>query len=269
MVHPALQRYASHGVTLIGDMRQPFGVTLVFTERTGGASVAPFASLNLGDATGDDALVVEENRRRALAAMGADEWAGRLVSAKQVHGDTVVTIGEGFETPEHARAIAARGADALVCTERRVPALICVADCVPIVLVAPYRDRGAFAVVHSGWKGTMARIASKALAALVEATGADVSEVLAYVGPHIGVDDYEVSLELADRFRTSFGGTVVRGERNLDLGGAVVLTLEGAGVSRDRIAQVAESSASNTDRFFSYRAEGGTCGRMGAIACVA
>ena len=268
MAHPALKRYASHGVTLIGDPTSPFGVTLAFTERTGGVSLSPFDSLNLGDATGDDVQAVEENRRRALAAMGASEWADRLVSARQVHGDEVVTIGQGHERPERARAIAASGADAFVCFERQVPVLICVADCVPVVLVAPYQEHGAFAVIHSGWKGTLARIAAKALGVLVEESGADASEVLAYVGPHIGVDDYEVSGDLAGRFRAAFGDATVKGERNVDLGEAIVLTLGEAGLDRERVALAGESSAAHTDRFFSYRTEGGRTGRMGAIACV-
>jgi YfiH family protein len=269
MAHPALKRYASHGVTLIGDPNTPFGVTLAFTERTGGVSLPPYDSLNLADITGDDARAVEENRRRALAAMGAGAWVDSLVSARQVHGDEVVTIGRGHECPERARAIAASGADAFVCLERQVPVLICVADCVPVVLVAPYRDRGAFAVIHAGWRGTLARIAAKALGVLVEAAGADASEVLAYVGPHIGVDDYEVSADLAGQFRASFGDAVVKGERNVDLGEAIALTLGEAGVHREHLVRVDESSASHTDRFFSYRAEGERTGRMGAIAFVA
>ena len=255
MAHPALKRYASHGVTLIGDPNAPFGVTLAFTERTGGVSLSPFESLNLGDATGDDAQ--------------AGEWADRHVSARQVHGDEVVTIGRGNECLERARVLAASGADAFVCLERQVPVLICVADCVPVVLVAPYRDRGAFAVIHSGWKGTLARIAGKALNVLLEATGADASEVLAYVGPHIGVDDYEVSADLAGQFRVAFGDTVIQGERNVDLGEAIVLTLGEAGIPREHLALVGESSAAHTDRFYSYRAAGGATGRRGAIAYVA
>ena len=47
--------------------------------------------------------------------------------------------------------------------------MLCFADCVPVVLVAP----GGFAVVHSGWKGTIARISAKACQALCEAAGAE------------------------------------------------------------------------------------------------
>ena len=69
MAQASLSRYTSCGVTLIGDTNRPFGVTLAFTERTGGVSVGPFASLNLHESTGDDVDAVKENRRRALRAL--------------------------------------------------------------------------------------------------------------------------------------------------------------------------------------------------------
>ena len=58
------------------------------------------------------------------------------------------------------------------------------------------------------------------------------------------------------------------GERNLDLSAALAVTLREAGVPAESVAWVEESTASSTDRFFSYRAEGGTCGRHGALAVI-
>ena len=263
MVAPELVRGTSHGVTLLGDPSRPGGVTLAFTERTGGVSVDGFASLNLGDACGDDSHAVRENRRRALAAIGVGELAHRLLCPLQVHGDNVVTVTDANEllkAQEEARA----GADAIVCAVPDVPALICVADCVPVVLVA----RGAFALVHSGWKGTMARISAKALHILTEVASCRASDVRAYIGPHIGVRDYQVSGDLAQRFADQFGTQVIECERNLNLGAAVVQTLVGAGVDPSMIAVCGQSTASHTDRFFSYRAQDGRCGRHGVMACI-
>ena len=64
----------SHGVTLLSDERRPGGVTFAFTERSGGVSTGCFDSLNLGDACGDAAACVAQNRRRALAALGWGSW---------------------------------------------------------------------------------------------------------------------------------------------------------------------------------------------------
>ena len=260
---PALERYQAGEVTLLSDARVAGGVSFAFTERAGGVSAAPYASLNLGDACGDDARAVAENRRRALAALGAERLAGRLVNPRQVHGDAVVRVASGDDAAVRAAREEARaGADAVVCTAPDVPVLLCFADCVPVVLTC----EGGFAVVHSGWRGTMARIVAKAAQALCEQAQVTPDALRAYVGPHILAQDYEVSAELAARFAEEFGPGVVRGERNLDLSAALAVTLADAGVPAGSVAWCEDSTASSTARFFSYRAEGGTCGRHGALA---
>lgn len=265
MAVPELIRYVSSGVTLLGDTNRPGGVTLAFTERTGGVSAGEFASLNLGSRCGDDPAAVEENRRRAIAALGAGAYGDALVTPHQVHGDHVVVIdANDAASVEGAQREAQAGADAIVCTARRVPVLLCFADCVPVILAC----EGGFAVVHSGWRGTMARIASKALGVLADEAGVARADVRAYIGPHIGPADYEVSVDLAEQFAAEFGRSVLQGERNLDLGRAVSLALEQGGARAEHVVSYDVSTASATDRFYSYRAESGTCGRHGALACL-
>ena len=260
---PHITRYASQGVTLLGDQRRPGGVTLAFTERTGGYSLMPYASLNLGDACGDREETVAANRRMLLQALDCGQLGERLVNPRQVHGSEVLVISDASDAAvAQARHDAREGVDAIVCSAREVPVLLCFADCVPVVLVAP----GAFAVIHSGWRGTYARISQKALRALVQLTGVAASEVLAYVGPHIGGADYEVSRGLAEQFAEAFGEGAAPDATHVDLGFAVRKTLMEAGVREEAIWDECPSTASCTKRFYSYRAEGGTCGRYGAIA---
>ncbi|WP_130811832.1 polyphenol oxidase family protein [Olsenella sp. Marseille-P4559] len=263
MSEPTLTRYQSHGVALLGDVSVPQGVAFAFTERTGGVSSGCYSSLNLGCACGDDPSCVAENRRRALVALGAEAYGDALVNPCQVHGDRVVCVrSSDADAVRAAQRNAAGGADSIVCTVPKVPVLLCFADCVPVVLVSP----GGFAVVHSGWRGTIARISAKAARVLSEETGVAVSEVLAYVGPHIGCGDYEVSPELGARFSAEFGPGVIAGGRNLDLGCAVTAALVDAGVPSSSVVVCDVSTASATERFFSYRAEHGSCGRHGALA---
>ncbi|HIY51266.1 MAG TPA: polyphenol oxidase family protein [Candidatus Olsenella avicola] len=258
-----LARYRAGDVTLLSASEPAGHVALAFTERTGGVSAAPYESLNLGASCGDDEASVRENRLRALAAIGAAGLEDRLVCPKQVHGDHVVLVRSAAAGElEAARAEAAAGADAVVCTAANVPVLLCFADCVPVVITCP----GGFAVAHSGWRGTIARISEKAARALVAETGCDPSELRAYVGPHIKAADYEVSEELLGRFVDAFGDGVALDGRHLDLEFAVVSALEAAGVEPGRIEAADVSTASATHRFFSYRAEGGRCGRHGALA---
>lgn len=265
MVSPSLTRYTSHGVTLLGDTNRPGGVTFAFTERTGGVSTGPYASLNLGGRCGDDVVAVARNRELALAAIGAAGIADNLVEPRQVHGDEVVVVrGSDAAGLARAREQAQAGADAVVCTAPGVPVLLCFADCVPVVLVDP-AGRG-FAIAHSGWRGTVARIGAKAARELARAAGCDVANLVAYVGPHIGAADYEVSAELLERFVAEFGLGANAGENHLDLGFCVREALLAAGIAAGNIAECNDSTASNTHRFFSYRAQGGKCGRHAAIA---
>ena len=181
----------------------------------------------------------------------------------QVHGDRVVTVRSA--DPAAVAAARSEAADAVVCLVPGVPVLLCYADCVPVVLVAP----DGFAVVHSGWKGTYARIAAKALGALCEGSSVPPSSVRAYLGPHIAGCDYEVSTELLNRFETEFGSIVGVDASHLSLAAAIVNTLVSAGMDPCNIVNPEISTPASTDRFFSYRAEGGMCGRHGAVAWLA
>ena len=242
-------------------------VRFAFTERAGGVSKAPYASLNLGGHVGDDPAAVGENRRRALTLIGAAAWQDRLLVPNQVHGDAVAVVRSADEAElARVRGEIAQGADAIVCTAPAVPVLLCFADCVPVVLTAP----GGFAVIHSGWKGTIARIAAKAARVLVSEAGCAPSALRASIGPHILGDEYEVSPELMERFDAAFPGVVdaTRG-RLLDLSACIICALAEAGVPEGNICDTGLSTMKQNDRFYSYRAEGGICGRHGALAVLA
>lgn len=255
-----VSRVDHDGVTLVEGATSD--VRFAFTERAGGVSEDAYSSLNLGSHVGDDPFAVQENRRRALEAMGAAECEHNLLVPNQVHGDHIVAVtSNGADDLEDVREQIAEGCDAIVCTAHNVPVLLCFADCVPVVLVAP----GGFAVVHSGWKGTIARISAKACQALCDAAGCDASDVSAYIGPHILGDEYEVSQELMDRFAAEFSCIDANTSRMLDLSAAIREALVDVGVDADIIVDTQLSTVRQNDRFYSYRNEDGTCGRHAAI----
>jgi YfiH family protein len=228
-----------------------------FPLRAGGVSPPPFEGLNLGGSTGDVQANVEENLRRLAHAGGFA--LGRLHTVSQVHGDRVV------EAPEGTQALSPRPAfteaDAAWTGREGDVVGVRVADCVPLLLEAP-RSRKV-AAVHSGWKGTDARIAARAVEALA-ASGVEPSELRACVGPHIRACCYEVSPELAERFRAGFGEGVIRlgprGLPHLDLSAAVVQTLREAGVP-ERQVDVLNDCTACTPGFYSHRREAGRTGR--------
>ncbi len=254
-----LKRFTQDGVTLIGGgTAASGGVTFCFTERTGGVSQPPFASLNLGLKGGDDAACVLENRRRVLCAMGAPDLVDTLALPNQTHGSEVAVITRAGELP----ASLAQDADAVVCTAPDQAVMLLVADCTPVVLTCP----GGFALVHSGWRGTLAGISGKAARVLAQTAGVAPSQVQAFIGPHISGESYEVSQELLDRFIEVFGQTAVFGPRHLDLGACVRASLQAAGVADASILDTHLCTAQLTDRFFSHRAEMGKTGRHAAVA---
>lgn len=255
-----LERQVHDSIALVCDTIG--SVSIAFTERTGGVSRFPYASLNLGAHVGDDPAAVNENRRLVLRALGALDMSERLLVPNQVHGDRVVTVSSASPRAlDDARARIAEGADAVVCCVPGVPVMLCYADCVPVVLACS----NGFAVVHSGWKGTYARIAAKAAEALVAATGVPASDIHAYIGPHIRGNEYEVSRDLMERFAQRFEHIDPSGSY-LDLAQCIRQALAESGISVDAIEDAGLSTVSMNDRFFSYRAEGGVCGRHAAIA---
>ncbi|MDO4436938.1 MAG: polyphenol oxidase family protein [Coriobacteriaceae bacterium] len=256
-----VERKDVDGVALVAgcDGHMRFG----FTERTGGVSLPPYASLNLGSHVGDDPAAVTENRRRVLAALGCEGDIDRLLVPNQVHGDHVAVVRSAVDAElGRVREEIAQGADAIVCTVSRVPVLLCFADCVPVILTAP----AGFAVVHSGWKGTYARIAAKAARALMEEAGCSAQELKAYIGPHIQGDEYEVSEDLIEKFDAEFGWENARCTRLLNLSQAIQQALAEIGVPDQNIEDLKLSTVRENDRFFSYRAEQALTGRHAAVA---
>ena len=226
---------------------RPEGYEIVFTTRLGGVSEGPFESLNLGRKSGDDIERVDENRRIACEAAGAD--VERLALNYQVHSNRVLRAAAGARG-EHA--------DGLWTDEPGLPILAMSADCLPIALV---RTNGApaVAVLHAGWRGLLEGIVPSGVAAL----GAE--NLAAAVGPAIGPCCYEVGEEVAAPYRERFGDAVVRGG-HLDLWASAERALCAAGVGR--IDRFDRCTACEPEAFFSHRRDAGRTGRQGVIAYV-
>jgi purine-nucleoside/S-methyl-5'-thioadenosine phosphorylase / adenosine deaminase len=185
------------------------GVDAAVTARDGGVSPGPYATLNLSLTVGDDPALVLENRRRVAAALGAAP--GDFVFARQVHGAGVRIVGpadrgSGAFTVDDAIA----DTDALVTTSPAVVLAILTADCVPIVLHDPVA--GVLACVHAGWRGTVARVAAAAVAAMTS-LGSDPSDILAGLGPAADPARYQVGPDVHRAVTQSFAspaGTFLR-----------------------------------------------------------
>ncbi len=228
-----------------------------FATRAGGVSEGPYASLNLGFSVGDLRERVEENHRRLAALAGAA--LDTLHRVSQVHGDRVVEAGAGEGTG--ALRPAEGEADALWTQRPEHWVAVGTADCVPVLLVDPEGRR--VVAVHSGWRGTDARIVARAVESLV-ARGARPERLLAAVGPCIQRCCYVVSEDLGTRFSAGFGPEVVVREGadvRLDLARAVRDTLLGAGLKAAHVEVLPHCTACDAERFFSHRRDAGRTGR--------
>ena len=225
---------------LLEDASVPHGFSL----RTGGVSLPPYDTLNLGLSTGDDPGAVAENLARLLKAAGLRP---EIATANQVHGDRIVD--ERLREILPASVDQEEGADALI--SERGPVGVRAADCAPILLFGG----GKVAAAHSGWKGTRLRIAARTVSAMK----VPPREVVAAIGPCIGRCCYEVSPALAAEFRGLFGSRAISGERNLDLRFCIEAALRDAGV--ERIEQVPGCTSCDSGSFFSHRRDKGRTGR--------
>lgn len=174
-----------------------------------------------------------------LVALGID--AARLAWCAQVHGARILASTTGGGQGE---------ADALVTDRPGIVLSIRTADCVPVFLVDPIRRTAGLA--HAGWRGAVAGVVARTVAALAALYGSRPGDLWAGVGPAIGPRSYEVGTEVA----SAFDGTHVapHGDRwHLDLPGAVAASLVGAGVGHVERSELCTVEAN--DRFFSHRHE--------------
>jgi len=202
---------------------------------------------------------------------GADEpmpapftprWPHEFPRWKQVHGAQAVEIGAPRQDAGECDALWTRGAD--------LPIAVIGADCTPILVA---REDGAIvAAVHSGWRGTRARIL-EALFARLRAAGEEPARYVAAIGPAIGRCCYEVSEDLAADFAREFAeagpGFAVPAHRRLDLAALAAHQLRRAGVERiDLLAPCTRCAVdgSGTHLYRSYRREGRGPQQYAAIA---
>lgn len=233
------------------------GFVHAFFTRNGGVSTGPFASLSFSHTVGDDPENVRENLARAARALGIEP--ARLFFLSQVHGRLVHEVDGSAIVEEVVRT----EGDALVSRDPTVACGVRSADCVP-VLVADRRS-GAVAAVHAGWRGVVAGAVESAierLSALVEAP----AELVAAIGPHISLEAFEVSEEVASELLAcSPDPGVVEGRPgarpHVDLRRLVRAKLVARGLAPEAIDDVAGCTVLEPERFFSFRRDGARSGR--------
>ncbi len=240
-------------IAISADWPPPPRVRSVFTLRTGGVSVAPYDSLNLGAHVGDAPEAVGENRRRVREAVGLP---AEPVWLQQVHGTVVADLDASLPSGEVPRA------DAAVTRTRGRVCVIQVADCMPVLFAA--RDGSAVGAAHAGWRG----LACGVLEETVRRLGVSPSHLLAWLGPTIGQEHFEVGEDVRTAFTSTDPAAAAafvansRGRWQCDLYALARRRLAALGV--ESVSGGGWCTYADRARFFSFRRDT-VCGRMAAL----
>jgi YfiH family protein len=286
-VRPREEAWAERKLRGVGVLQVPAFTKIPwlvhgFSTRPGGVSdVVGEKVLNLGAVEWDTRENGEENKHRFQATLGAADHT--LISLHQIHSDVV----RSFESapPKQCRG------DASVTNRPGFLLGVRTADCAPVLVVDP--KRCVVAAIHAGWRGTLARIATKTIGQMQMEFGSRPQDLLAAIGPTIGGCCYEVGTEVAAAFAAKFANASdffdelrTGDEPNplqwlnmmppghqpppnkvlLDLKKANRAQLVEAGVREENIFVTELCTSCDVDRLFSYRKEGASSGRlMGVI----
>ena len=230
------------------DWPAPKNVKALSTTRDGGCRSGPWTSLNLGGNTGDDVNSVAENRAKLRELLPVEP-----VWLKQRHDTAIAqldSVGYSLE------------ADAAVSRQSGQVCAVLTADCLPLLLCE--RQGQAVAAVHCGWRGLSAGIIEAAVNALDFPPG----QLMAWMGPAIGPDHYEVGADVFAAFSGYPSGAVAAftpgrpGHWQLDLYELTRMKLARIGVNS--VFGGGYCTYSDASRFFSYRRDGET-GRQASL----
>ena len=235
---------------IVPDWPAPARVRAVTTTRHGGVSRGCYASMNPADHVEDDPVAVADNRQRlqqVLSLPAAPVWL------QQVHGTTVVDAATAGSAPE---------ADAAYSTQAGVVCAVLTAECLPVLLTDTAAE--SVAVIHAGWRGLAAGVIEQA----VQAIGQPGEHMLAWLGPAIGPQAFQVGAEVRDEFM-AHDAVATDAFRQAPNG---AWTADLYRLARQRLAEVGVTavhggglcSFTDPDRFYSYRRDGIT-GRMATL----
>jgi len=256
MIMPAFESHEREGLRwIVCEPLERAGFKNAFSTRLGGVSPLPDGALSLGNFRQDEGANVVENRRRFLRALDTVDWT--LVTARQVHSADVRVVVDLDDARTQPSAC-----DALAADIPRTLLAVQTADCMPI-LVADERS-GAFAAIHAGWRGTLARIVARTLERMQRTCDSRAEDLRVALGPAIGPCCLEMGPEVIESFSREFSYAEEHisqrsenGKGHLDLNRVNVRQLIDCGVSADRIYDTQWCTFCQNDLFFSYRRENG------------
>lgn len=236
--------------------------------RLGGFSQAHLQSLNLSLNVQDEKENVIKNRVALAEAVGfaPDSYC----FANQVHSPHISLIG----SQERGRGMydyqdCIKTTDALITTEKNICLMALGADCVPILFFDPQQK--VIAAAHSGWRGTVQKIASLTVQRMKNEFGCEYAHILVGIGPCISAKNYEIGIEVENAVNEAFGKegnylimNELTNKKHFDLVYANAQQLIDLGLKPENILSSGFCTYEHSDLFFSSRKDAGKTGRFGA-----
>ena len=234
-----------------------------FSTRLGGVSEGGYSSMNLSLSRGDSPEAVEENTKRIARAIGVEKE--KMVYTQQTHTTNVAVV-SGKDAGSTLKET-----DGLVTNSPGICLVTFYADCVPLYFVDPVKR--AIGLSHSGWRGTVGKMAAATVEKMKECFGTRPEDIIAAVGPSICQDCYEVSEDVTSRFKEAFREEDWKdlfykkenGKFQLDLWKANEINLREAGVLPEHIAVTNVCTCCNPKILFSHRVQGWNRGNLCAF----
>lgn len=231
------------------------GTTLRGDDVELGFSQPPFHGFNLADHVGDDPSAVADNRQTLIRQLSLPQDS---VWLQQVHGTRVVDAAKTADKLVQA--------DAAFTTQAGVICAVLTADCLPILLCD--RQGKRVAALHAGWRG----LAAGVIEATLKAMQTPGQELMAWLGPAIGPEAYEVGDEVRQAFvqhdataANAFATATRPGYWYMDIYQLARQRLAAKGVTS--VYGGAYCTFSDPSRFYSYRRDG-KCGRMASLVWI-
>ncbi|WP_425446999.1 peptidoglycan editing factor PgeF [Dethiothermospora halolimnae] len=238
----------------------------LFTTRIGGENDS-FFSLNLGinGEYKNESIINNFNKISNIIDSSIDN----MVCSHQLHTSNIRNITKDDMGKGLIKERNYKGVDGMITNEKEIALVTFYGDCVPLFYLD--KRKKVVGLAHGGWRGTVEKIAGKMVSRFVDDYGSNIEDIIVGIGPSIRSCCYEVGKEVYEKFNKNFTNIdkllipMGKGKWKLDLASANRLVLEEFGVLNRNIIVADLCTSCNNDKFFSYRKESGTTGRMAAF----
>ncbi|OCG22158.1 peptidoglycan editing factor PgeF [Gilliamella apicola] len=241
----------------------PKNIHAFTTTRTGGVSLAPFASLNMGNRTGDNLEHIVENRRRIIQT---EQIPSEPYWLTQIHSTIALDISQIALQPPMGNINSHQSfeADASYTNQPKQVSVVLTADCMPVLFCTTKGDEVAAA--HAGWRG----LCNGILEETVKKFSSPPSKIIAWMGPAISAKKFEVGIEVKQQFeevdpKAQIAFRLIDSTEQKYLANLYLIAkqrLQALGITQ--IFGGDYCTYTEQDKFFSYRRENNT-GRMATM----